>query len=309
MLTGHERMIDRLYGHRGHRGHRGHGDHRRQPDAHRAGQPAADHDLAVLDDSHRGYMNFGLWDAGITDYARAAERMVERLGELLGLGPGARLLDVACGRGSQDIYLLDRFGALSIDALDLTRSNVAVAAAQAAARTGPGELRVHHGSATRLAFPDGQFSHAICVEAAHHFDTREQFLREAGRVLAPGGRLALADIVLRRTPRTPAERALVGAATALWRIPRANQVTIDGYRAAFARAGLRIDSIEEVSARTIPGYYRAQRAPARRRELVASRGRLGAAVGAVMNFGAHQVYRAGLLDYVLVSATRPGPAR
>jgi hypothetical protein len=28
----------------------------------------------------------------------------------------------------------------------------------------------------------------------------------------------------------------------------------------------------------------------------------------VMNFGAHRVYRAGLLDYVLVSAHKPGPA-
>jgi microcystin synthetase protein McyJ len=282
MLTGHERMIDRLYGHGG---------------------------PALANDSHRGYMNFGLWDQGITDYPRAAERMVERLGELLGLAPGARLLDAACGRGSQDIFLLDRFGALSIDALDLTRRNVAVATAQAAARIGAGELRVHHGSATRLAFPDGQFSHALCVEAAHHFDTREQFLREAFRVLAPGGRIALADIVLRRLPRTASERALVGAAAALWRIPRANQVTIDGYRAGFTRTGFRIESIEEVSARTIPGYYRAQLAPARRRELVASRGRLGATVGAVMNFGAYRVYEAGLLDYVLVSAARPGPAR
>jgi hypothetical protein len=44
-------------------------------------------------------------------------------------------------------------------------------------------------------------------------------------VLAPGGRIALADIVLRRAPRTPTEHALIAAATALWRIPRANLLT------------------------------------------------------------------------------------
>src|ERR1700710_2940011 len=48
MLTGHERQIDRLYG----------------------------HGAGAVTDSHRGYMNFGLWDAGATDYAHAAERMV-----------------------------------------------------------------------------------------------------------------------------------------------------------------------------------------------------------------------------------------
>jgi len=275
MLTGHERRIDRLYG----------------------------HGAGAVADSHRGYMNFGLWDAGQADYAQAAERMVERLGELLGLAPGAHLIDAACGRGSQDLYLLRRFGALSIDAIDVTRKNIDLAVAQAGNRD---DLRFHHASATRLPFADGQFSHAICVEAAHHFDTRERYLAEAYRVLAPGGRIALADIVLRRAPRTATEHALIGAATALWRIPRANMVTQAGYRAAFARVGFTGLTVEEVSAQTFPGYYQAQRGPARKKELIASRGRLGATVGAVMNFAAHRVYAVGLLDYLLVSATKPG---
>ncbi|MEO7729487.1 MAG: methyltransferase domain-containing protein [Kofleriaceae bacterium] len=277
MLTGHERRIDRLYG----------------------------HGAGAVEDSHRGYMNFGLWDAGQADYARAAERMVERLGELLGLAPGARLIDAACGRGSQDLYLLRRFGALSIDALDVTRKNIELAVAQAGQAGARHDLRFHHASATRLPFAGGQFSHAICVEAAHHFETRERYLAEAFRVLAPGGRIALADIVLRRQPRTPTERALIAAATALWRIPRANMVTEAGYRAAFARVGFTGLTIEEVSAHTFPGYYQAQRGAERKKELIAARGRLGATVGAVMNFAAHRVYAVGLLDYLLVSATKP----
>jgi len=297
MLTGHEWMVDRLYGHGGRGGRRGS----------RGSGNSATSAVGSVADSHRGYMNFGLWDDGTTEYVRAAERMVEQLGELIGLAPGSRLIDAACGRGTQDLYLLSRFGALSVDALDITRNNVALARAQAAARVGPGELRFHHASATRMPFPDASFSHAICVEAAHHFDTREAYLREVFRVLQPGGRIALADIVMRRPPETRTERAWVHAATALWRIPRANLVTLDGYRAGFVDAGLRLVSIEEVSARTFPGYYRAQREPTRRRELIASRGRLGAAVGAVMNFAAHRVYQAGLLDYLLVSAEKPGP--
>src|SRR5262249_38750817 len=148
MLTGHERMIDRLYGYGGHGGS----------------------SAGAVSDSHRGYMNFGLWDAGTTEYARAAEQLVERLGIELGLAAGARVIAAACGRGWQDLYLLRRFGALSVDALDVTRRNVELAVAQASAWNGPGELRFHHASATRLPFPDASFSHAICVEAAHHFD-------------------------------------------------------------------------------------------------------------------------------------------
>ena len=269
-----ERAVERLYGH---------------------------HDPAASD-SHDGYLNFGLWEDGIADYVAAADRMVMRMGELLELAPGARLLDAAPGRGTQDFALQRRFGPLEIDAVDVTWKHVEAARARAQ-RAGVDSVRFHHASATRLPFSDARFTHAMCLEAAHHFDTRERWFAEAHRVLAPGGRLAMADFALVRRPRGW-ERAVFDGVCGIWSVPRANAETVASYADTLRRIGFTDVRTQLVGAQTFPGYWREQRRRERRDEVLRIRGRLGAAVGVAMNFGLVQLYDQGWVEYVLVSARK-----
>src|SRR5262249_46634836 len=149
--------------------------------------------------------------------------------------------------------------------------------------------RVHHGSATALPLADGACTHALSLEAAHHFDTRERFFAEAFRVLAPGGVLALADFTLRRGPRTRAEAGLFEARCRPWRVPGANAVTEGEYAAQLERRGFRRVTFESVGERTFPGYYAEQRRPERRRRLAEIRGFWGGRVGHVLDVAAYKV--------------------
>jgi microcystin synthetase protein McyJ len=257
-------------------------------------------------DFHGGYLNFGLWEDGVGDYLAAAENMVGRMGRLLGLDGESRLLDVGCGMGSQDLYLLANFGPLSIDALDVTWPHVEHARRRAR-EAGCGErLRFHHGTATNLPFHDQSFTHLVSIEAPEHFDTREDFLREAHRVLAPGGVAAFADYTLKRPPHNALERFVVEAARSLWKVPRANVITSDAYRETMARAGFANVEVEEVGALTIPGYYREQRRPETIRELTKIRGVVAGRLGWVIDVAVLKAYEMGLMEYVFVRAERPG---
>ena len=306
-------------------------------------------------DFHGNYLNFGLWENGITDYVEAAENLVLHMGRLLGLdhvgsglvpdrgvigvasessrrrtafsaqggsafgmtgatpnggaqGPTLqtspyRLLDVACGMGAQDVLLYKTFGC-QIDAVDVTWKHVEHATQRVRASGLSPVVRVHHGTATKLPFADVTFTHVTSIEGPEHFNTREDFFREAYRALKPGGIMVLSDYNLHRKPRNLWEHMVVEAARILWHVPRANYDTIDSYKMKLERSGFCNVLIEEIGERVIPGYYFEQQRPETKKALRKIRGLFGLYGGLLIDYILYRAYRAGLINYILVRAEK-----
>jgi len=98
---------------------------------------------------------------------------------------GCRVLDVGCGTGRLLSLLAER-GAVG------SGVEIAPEMVEVARRANP-QMDIHQGSAEDLPFDDATFDMVVTCLAYHHLDSREQFLAEAARVLAPGGRLVIAE--------------------------------------------------------------------------------------------------------------------
>jgi arsenite methyltransferase len=135
--------------------------------------------------------------------------LTRRLAHALGLRPGQKVLDVACGPGATACLLASDFGVL-VDGLDLGGSSLARAHRRAADQGLEGRVRFQLGDAERLPFDDDVFDAIVCECAFCTFPDKAQAAAEFARVLRPGGRLGLTDVVLDRARLDPVLATLAG---------------------------------------------------------------------------------------------------
>jgi SAM-dependent methyltransferase len=112
----------------------------------------------------------------------------EWLFERLPLSPGDLVLDVAAGTGHVARRLAPKVR--TVVALDATRAMLEQGRAQA-----PPNVLFTQGDAAALPFLDGSFDVVVTRFAVHHFEDPAVQLAEMRRVLRPGGRLAVADLI------------------------------------------------------------------------------------------------------------------
>lgn len=106
------------------------------------------------------------------------------------LPPGATVADLGCGTGAVSEALAPHVDRLV--AIDRAAPMLARAAARLAAWP---HAEVRQGELSDLPLPEASVDLAVCALVLHHLREPVEALREAARVLRPGGALALIDML------------------------------------------------------------------------------------------------------------------
>jgi cyclopropane fatty-acyl-phospholipid synthase-like methyltransferase len=190
----------------------------------------------------------GLWKA-----TQALFRLTAETAELN--SADQRVLDVGCGYGTNSVFCLTQYAPAHMVGLNICDLQVRRCREQAARMSLQDRLRFDTGSATAMPYPEKSFDKLVSVEAAFHFPPRSAFLREAMRVLRPGGLLGLADLVA-VPPRSTAERLQLSLLRRCLQVPEQNVYGVEQYREELLRAGFVIESLVSIRDDSIAHYLR-----------------------------------------------------
>jgi arsenite methyltransferase len=114
------------------------------------------------------------------------------------LKPGERVLDLGSGAGTDSLVAAQMVGREgSVTGIDMTPEMLGKASA-AASQMGATNVEFVESEAEKLPFPDGSFDVVISNGVIDLIPDKDAVFSELHRVLAPGGRLQIADVTIQR---------------------------------------------------------------------------------------------------------------
>ena len=137
-------------------------------------------------------IHYGYWDDKVKTFRQSLLRMNEVMMKAAEINSSDKVLDAGCGVGGSSIFIASVLGC-KVTGITLSERQVQQAI-QNGIKKGVAPLtdfKVMDYCATE--FPDESFDVVWGCESICYADDKEKFIKEAFRLLKPGGRLVIAD--------------------------------------------------------------------------------------------------------------------
>ncbi|MGH7793403.1 MAG: SAM-dependent methyltransferase [Candidatus Binatia bacterium] len=199
-------------------------------------------------------LHYGYFGDGAGDLQQATRALTRRMATHGGIVPDLDILDVGCGTGGPACFLADEF-CCRVHGISTSEVGLREARRQAEARGLRNRTKFTYGDGMDNRLPDSSFDCVWVLQASHFMKHKDRLVAESARVLRPGGRIVLGDIMLRAPlPMTELikyrEQFLL-----LHRVfGRAKMESIESYRSWATDSGLRVTVLEDASTETLPTF-------------------------------------------------------
>lgn len=153
-------------------------------------------------------MHYGYWEKNTKKLDEALINTNKFMAELGKITSKMHILDAGCGVGGSSIWLAKNYHS---HVTGITISSIELDKAKYFAQKNKVDHLVNFLKMNYLktSFQDNSFDIVWAIESVCHADKKEAFLKEAYRILKPGGKIIITDAFLKRVPRTEREKQIV----------------------------------------------------------------------------------------------------
>ncbi|MFB8281121.1 SAM-dependent methyltransferase [Nocardia colli] len=220
-------------------------------------------ELLMGENLHLGYWSQGP-DAWLPE---AQDRLTDLVSVSARAGAGMRVLDVGCGTGAPARRVARTTGA-HVTGVTISSVQAATAGARSLAANMADRTTFLTGDAMDLPLADASYDAAFAIESLVHMSDKSRAVHEVLRVLRPGGRFVIADVVL-----LPSQKVVGVDAGDVATFQLLDLQTADKYKDLVRDAGFTVEEVRDCADQTRPTYARCvQRIQQNRSQLVAAAG-------------------------------------
>ncbi len=167
---------------------------------------------------------------------------------LLGDIRGKQLLEIGCGNGVQAKYICQTYEPAFVTGIDLDPHNIEIARQQQEERKIGNMLFLVDDAQELRNIESDSMDVVISIESAFHYPDKEAFLRQVSRVLRPGGKFLVADLLTRKKSKGIGVRRLWKGKMELHHWDRKH------YLEQWEKGDLRLHESVDITQRVVRGF-------------------------------------------------------
>ncbi len=257
--------------------------------------------------THNLAIHYGYWDEETRNHSGSLLNMNRMLAEKAGICPGQVVLDAGCGLGGSSIWLAERYQ-VKVFGVTLAESQARKAHKFATKRGVESLLEFGVADYCAAPFASGSFDVVWGLESICYALDKRTFIKEAHRLLRPGGRLVVADGFANKTTFNAVEWEAVLAFLDGWAVP--NLVTPRQFQNYLEESEFVDVAFTDITSNVIPSAERMHRTAALTTPIQKTLDWMGIRTPAqTRNYHAAlrqiELLEGGLACYGVVCATKP----